>query len=86
MPGHYGAEMLDSINTRLGECTLGAGVQLLTFQFNAEHELVDHIHAAPHDGINFIIFNPAVFTHTSVALRDTLLAVFPWRTANILLP
>jgi 3-dehydroquinate dehydratase-2 len=48
---------------------------LLTVQSNAEHELLDHIHAAPHEDIDFIIFNPAGFTHTSVALRDALLAV-----------
>jgi len=74
-PGHYGAETLDNINTRLGEYASKSGAQLLTFQSNAEHELVDHIHAAPHEGIDFIIFNPAAFTHTSVALRDALLAV-----------
>jgi 3-dehydroquinate dehydratase-2 len=51
------------------------GGQLLTFQSNAEHEILDHIHAAPHEDIDFIIFNPAGFTHTSVALRDALLAV-----------
>jgi 3-dehydroquinate dehydratase-2 len=50
-------------------------VGLLTFQSNAEHELIDQIHAAVHEGIDFIIFNPAGFTHTSVALRDALLAV-----------
>jgi len=74
-PDHYGAETLDNINARLGEHALESGAQLLTFQSNAEHELVDHIHAAPHEGIDFIIFNPAAFTHTSVALRDALLAV-----------
>ena len=74
-PGHYGLETLDNINTSLGEHALQAGAQLLTFQSNAEHELVDHIHAAPNKNIDFIIFNPAAFTHTSVALRDALLAV-----------
>ena len=74
-PGHYGAETLENINSRLGEYASESGAQLLTFQSNAEHELVDHIHAAPHEGIDFIIFNPAAFTHTSVALRDALLAV-----------
>ena len=73
-PGHYGAETLDSVNERLMELAQ-ASAELLTFQSNAEHELIDHIHAAPHEGIDFIIFNPAAFTHTSVALRDALLAV-----------
>jgi 3-dehydroquinate dehydratase-2 len=74
-PGHYGAETLDAINERLLVLVNNGGGQLLTFQSNAEHEILDHIHAAPHEDIDFIIFNPAGFTHTSVALRDALLAV-----------
>jgi len=74
-PGHYGAQTLDTVNTGLGELAKKHGAELLTFQSNAEHELIDHIHAAPHEDIDFIIFNPAGFTHTSVALRDALLAV-----------
>lgn len=74
-PAHYGAITLDGINQRLGQRARDAGTSLLTFQSNAEHELLDHIHAAPHEDIDFIIFNPAGFTHTSVALRDALLAV-----------
>ncbi len=74
-PDHYGFATLDAINTRLGDLASESGTQLLTFQSNAEHELVDQVHAAPHDGIDFIIFNPAAFTHTSVALRDALLGV-----------
>jgi 3-dehydroquinate dehydratase-2 len=74
-PGHYGSLALESVNERLGEYAKQHAAQLLTFQSNAEHELIDHIHAAPHEEIDFIIFNPAGFTHTSVALRDALLAV-----------
>ena len=74
-PDHYGAETLDVINKRLLGQINDVGGQLLTFQSNAEPELIDHIHAAPHEDIDFIIFNPAGFTHTSVALRDALLAV-----------
>jgi 3-dehydroquinate dehydratase-2 len=74
-PGHYGAQTLDAVNAHLGGTAKESGTQLLTFQSNAEHELIDHIHAAPHEDIDFIIFNPAGFTHTSVALRDALLAV-----------
>jgi len=74
-PGHYGAITLDTINARLGALGKKDGVELLTFQSNAEPELIDHIHAAPHEDIDFILFNPAGFTHTSVALRDALLAV-----------
>ena len=74
-PGHYGSAGLESINERLGVVAGEVGAQLMTFQSNSEHELIDHIHAAPHEGMDFIIFNPAGFTHTSVALRDALLAV-----------
>ncbi len=74
-PRHYGALTIDAINQRLQTLGGDAGVQLLTFQSNAEHELIDQIHAAPHEDVEFIIFNPAGFTHTSVALRDALLAV-----------
>lgn len=74
-PDKYGAVTLDTINGRLGNIVKEAEGNLLTFQSNAEHELMDHIHAAPHEDIDFIIFNPAGFTHTSVALRDALLGV-----------
>jgi len=74
-PDHYGDVTLDEINTRLVERATKGGAQLLTFQSNAEHELVDQIHAAPHENIDFIIINPAAFTHTSIALRDALLGV-----------
>ena len=74
-PGHYGNDSLGYINARLEKLAAGGDAKLFTFQSNAEHELLDHIHAAPHEDIDFIIFNPAGFTHTSVALRDALLAV-----------
>lgn len=74
-PGHYGADSLEAINERVMGVAKKAGAELLLFQSNAEHELIDQIHAAVHEDIDFIIFNPAGFTHTSVALRDALLAV-----------
>ena len=74
-PDHYGDVTLEVINDRLAELVSDAGGKLLTFQSNSEHELIDQIHAAPHENIEFIVFNPAGFTHTSVALRDALLAV-----------
>ena len=74
-PGHYGNQSLETINDRLATLAGESGASLLTFQSNSEPELIDHIHAAPHEGIDFIIFNPAGFTHTSVALRDALLGV-----------
>lgn len=74
-PEIYGATTLDDINQQLSANALAAGHHLLTLQSNAEHELINRIHDAPNEGVNFIIINPAAFTHTSVALRDALLGV-----------
>ena len=74
-PEHYGAETLTEINNRLQKIAKQQGHDLHHFQSNAEHELVDRIHAAKTDKIDFIIINPAAFTHTSIALRDALSAV-----------
>jgi 3-dehydroquinate dehydratase-2 len=73
-PGIYGNDTLDSINQRLTEQATAAGHQLEFVQSNAEHLLLERIHQA-RDRVDFILFNPAAFTHTSVALRDALLAV-----------
>lgn len=74
-PTVYGSYTLDSINARLTELAKAAGHHLQCLQSNAEYELVERIHTAKTEGIDFIIINPAAFTHTSVALRDALLAV-----------
>jgi len=74
-PGLYGAVTLEQINARLTQLAAEAGHHLSAFQSNAEAELVNRIHEAPTTHVAFIIFNPAAFTHTSVALRDALLAV-----------
>jgi 3-dehydroquinate dehydratase-2 len=74
-PKHYGINTLEDIIKALGEEAARQGAQLASLQSNAEHELIDRIHAAQREGVNFIIINPAAFTHTSVALRDALLAV-----------
>jgi 3-dehydroquinate dehydratase II len=74
-PGIYGAATLDSINQQLSQLCLDAGHHFLTLQSNAEYELIDRIHDARKEGVDFILINPAAFTHTSVALRDALLAV-----------
>ncbi len=73
-PGHYGSDTLATINQRLEKAAQGAGHQLSSFQSNAEHELVDRLHAAKKEDVAFIIINPAAFTHTSVAIRDALCA------------
>ena len=74
-PDLYGADTLDSINAQLTALALAAGHHLQVLQSNAEYELIGRIHDARREGVDFIIFNPAAFTHTSVALRDALLAV-----------
>ena len=73
-PGTYGHATLADINQRLHEQATQAGHHLLSLQSNAEYELIERIHEARDEGIDFLIFNPAAFTHTSVALRDALLA------------
>ncbi len=74
-PEHYGADRLEDIVTRLQNRARELGHQLDHLQSNAEHELVARIHQAGEDGTDFILVNPAAFTHTSVALRDALLGV-----------
>jgi len=74
-PGLYGRDTLDSIRGRLTEQAKALGCYLNFLQSNAEHELIDAVQRAGHEGVDFIIINPAAFTHTSVALRDALLAV-----------
>lgn len=69
----YGNETLDIINSRLQEQASNLGIHLDTKQTNAEHVLIELIQSAVND-INLIIINAAGFTHTSVALRDALLA------------
>lgn len=74
-PGIYGADTLATITQRLSAQATAAGHSLETLQSNHEGILVDRVQAAGADGTAFIIINPAAFTHTSVALRDALLAV-----------
>ncbi|MDO3382892.1 type II 3-dehydroquinate dehydratase [Gilvimarinus algae] len=74
-PGLYGATGLEDINRQLTERCRELEHHLLCLQSNAEYELIERIHEARGEGVDFIIINPAAFTHTSVALRDALLAV-----------
>ncbi len=74
-PEVYGHITLNDINGQLTQQATAAQVDIYCFQSNAEHELINKIHQAKTDGIRFILINPAAFTHTSVALRDALLAV-----------
>lgn len=74
-PEIYGRKTLKDIILELEELADNYEVRLHSFQSNAEHELIDRIHLAMDDEIDFIIINPAAFTHTSVALRDALATV-----------
>ncbi len=73
-PHIYGATTLADIETQLTPVAKAAGFELEQLQSNAEHVLIDRIHAAREDGTAFILINPGAFTHTSVALRDAMLA------------
>ncbi|PTQ90779.1 type II 3-dehydroquinate dehydratase [Agitococcus lubricus] len=74
-PTLYGATTLEQINHRLVTQAQQAGHTLTTLQSNYEGVLIDRIQATAQDGTDFLIINPAAFTHTSVALRDAILAV-----------
>lgn len=74
-PEHYGQDTLEGINQRLLEQAKKAGVLLEAFQSNAEAELIGKIQSLAVKSVDFIIINPAAFTHTSVAMRDALAAV-----------
>jgi 3-dehydroquinate dehydratase-2 len=73
-PGHYGNKSLEDIKQTVEQKAEKLGHQLAFHQSNAEHELVETIHNAYQKQVDFIIINPAAFTHTSVAIRDALLA------------
>ncbi|MDP3677534.1 MAG: type II 3-dehydroquinate dehydratase [Methylotenera sp.] len=74
-PEHYGNATLESINNTLAKQAQSANIELETFQSNAEAELVTKIQSIALIKVDFVIINPAAFTHTSVAMRDALSAV-----------
>ncbi|MBM5811620.1 MAG: type II 3-dehydroquinate dehydratase [Gammaproteobacteria bacterium] len=74
-PGVYGQATLAGIEQRLAALAHEQGAELATFQSNAEHELVERVQALAREPVDCVILNPGAFTHTSVALRDALLAV-----------
>jgi len=73
-PEHYGSAGLDAIDARLAQLGSAHGHRVESFQSNAEHLLVERVQAASGQAVDFIIVNPAAFTHTSIALRDAFLA------------
>ena len=74
-PEVYGCTTLADIHVAMESRARANGVQLESFQSNHEGQLIDRVQAAAVEGIDFIIINPAAYTHTSIALRDALAAV-----------
>ena len=74
-PEVYGSLTLQDINQQLIQKAANSSIELDTFQSNWEGAIVDRIHQAQQEGIQFIIINPAALTHTSVAVRDALLGI-----------
>jgi 3-dehydroquinate dehydratase-2 len=74
-PEHYGSDTLSSINQTLTHNAKLAGVNLEAYQSNAEADLVTKIQSIATTKVDFVIINPAAYTHTSVAMRDALSAV-----------
>jgi 3-dehydroquinate dehydratase II len=73
-PSVYGTETLEAIEARAAAIARETGHELVAFQSNAEHELIERVHRARTEQVAFLIINPGAFTHTSIALRDALLA------------
>jgi 3-dehydroquinate dehydratase II len=73
-PEVYGTDSLEDINELLRDQVEGNNHEFEAFQSNAEHELIDKVHAAK-DSVSFIVINPGAYTHTSIALRDAFLGV-----------
>jgi len=74
-PKHYGMKTLAQIEEDLISDAQRLGHRLQTYQSNHEGQLVDRVHKAKTDNVAFLLLNPGGYTHTSVALRDALLAV-----------
>ncbi|GAB4182750.1 MAG: type II 3-dehydroquinate dehydratase [Wenzhouxiangellaceae bacterium] len=74
-PGEYGTRTLAEIDDDLLTFATTCGHQLQSYQSHAEHRLIERLHQAADEGVDYIIINPAAYTHTSIALRDALLAV-----------
>jgi 3-dehydroquinate dehydratase-2 len=72
---HYGCSSLEDIVSNLKKITTNSGLTFEHYQSNSEEKLIEKIHKAGAEKTSYIIINPAAFTHTSIALRDALLAV-----------
>ena len=74
-PEIYGSVTLEEIEKKLGLMASESGHELISYQSNAEHDLVEQIHLAKKEDVKCIIFNPGAFTHSSIAIRDALSGV-----------
>ena len=74
-PEIYGSVTLEEIEKKLGFMASESGHELICYQSNAEHDLVEQIHLAKKEGVKCIVFNPGAFTHSSIAIRDALSGV-----------
>ncbi len=74
-PQHYGKQTLEDIDQALKTIASGKSIKLETMQSNSEGDLVNKIQSLSNDKVDFLIINPAAYTHTSVAMRDALSAV-----------
>ena len=74
-PEIYGSLTLPEIDKQLVDVATAQAIELSCYQSNAEHEIVDRVQAAGEDKVDFILINPAAFTHTSVSIRDALAGV-----------
>ena len=74
-PAVYGTTTLAETDQRLRDIAQSAQAKLTTFQSNSEGALIDRVHAAKSEGVDFIVINPGAYTHTSIALRDAFSAV-----------
>ena len=72
-PEIYGTETLHDIENRLTTLALESSIDIDFFQSNSEDGLIDRLHQAKKDSVDYVIINPGAFTHTSVALRDAFL-------------
>ena len=74
-PEIYGSVTLEEIEKKLGLMASESGHELICYQSNAEHDLVEQIHIAKKEDVKCIVFNPGAFTHSSIAIRDALSGV-----------
>ena len=74
-PEVYGTDTLGDVENRLTSLASENSIQVSFYQSNSENDLINELHKAKHDNVDYVIINPGAFTHTSIALRDAFLGV-----------